>query len=136
MSLRSGSTRWTEISRIGWGAGRRWPLTWRSPAMARSGPVRTAEAPRLDRAGSRRSRFGVVDAAWRRANTWMFTPGDARRLAAVRIGLCALLAARIGRGIYRDLASQPPALFRPVSFMRLLGGMPGRGVVIGLQAAG
>ena len=55
---------------------------------------------------------------------WLFTPGDPRRLAAVRIGLGALLAARLASGPYPELATQPAALFRPISFLRLLERMP------------
>ena len=64
---------------------------------------------------------------------WLFAPGDPRRLAAVRIGLCTLLAARVAAGPYLELAAQPPALFRPVSFLRLLDRMPPPGVVVVLQ---
>jgi hypothetical protein len=101
--------------------------------------MRVAEAPGA--LGRARRRFvgarlpGIV-AAWRSADAWLFAPGSARRVAALRIGLCTLLSVRLGRGIYLDLAGQPRALYRPVSFMHLLGGMPGRGVVIALQVAG
>jgi hypothetical protein len=64
----------------------------------------------------------------------MFTPGDPRRLAVLRIGLCGLLAVRLAIGPYRELAAQPAALFRPISFLRLLDRMPPPGVVAGLQA--
>jgi hypothetical protein len=96
----------------------------------------TAELPRS--IGPRRRWSAAVGGltAWRAADAWLFAPGSARRLAAVRIGLCAVLAARLGRGIFGDLAGQPRALYRPVSFMHLLGGMPGRGVVVALQVAG
>jgi hypothetical protein len=69
----------------------------------------------------------------RRLEAWLFAPGDPRRLAAVRIGLCALLAARVAAGPYLELAAQPPALFRPISFLRLLDRMPPPGVVVVLQ---
>jgi hypothetical protein len=69
----------------------------------------------------------------RRLEAWLFAPGDPRRLAAVRIGLCGLLAARLAAGPYAELASQPAALFRPVSFLRLLDRMPPRGLVVALQ---
>jgi hypothetical protein len=98
--------------------------------------VRTAEAPEAVRDVPRRPPHSRPGGPWRAADAWLFAPGSARRLAAVRIGLCALLALRMGRGIYRDLATQPRALFRPVSFMHLLGGMPGRGVVVALQVLG
>jgi len=75
--------------------------------------------------------------AWatlRRAEAWLFAPGDPRRLAAVRIGLCALLAIRLARGAYAELATQPPALYRPISFLRLLDRMPSPETVAVLQA--
>lgn len=72
----------------------------------------------------------------RRLESWLFAPGDPRRLAAVRIGLCAMLAARLTRGIYLELAQQPPALYRPISFMKLLDRMPPRGFVLALQIIG
>ena len=65
---------------------------------------------------------------------WLFAPGDPRRLAAVRIGLCGLLAARLASGPYPELATQPPALFRPISFLRLLDRMPSPEAVAVLQA--
>ena len=70
----------------------------------------------------------------RRLEAWLFAPGDPRRLAAVRIGLCGLLAARLAIGPYAELASQPAALFRPISFLRVLERMPPRGLVLAVQA--
>ena len=70
----------------------------------------------------------------RRLEGWLFAPGDPRRLAAVRIGLCALLVVRLARGTYPELATQPPALFRPISFLRLLERMPSPETVAVLQA--
>jgi hypothetical protein len=70
----------------------------------------------------------------RRLEAWLFAPGDPRRLAAVRIGLCGLLAARLAIGPYAELASQPAALFRPISFLRVLERMPPRGLVVAVQA--
>ena len=77
---------------------------------------------------------GRVMAARRRAEGWLFAPGDPRRLAAVRIGLCGLLAARLASGPYPELATQPQALFRPISFLRLLERMPSPETVAVLQA--
>ena len=74
------------------------------------------------------------EAALRRAEGWLFAPGDPRRLAAVRIGLCGLLAVRLASGPYPELATQPAALFRPISFLRLLDRMPSPEVVAALQA--
>jgi hypothetical protein len=70
----------------------------------------------------------------RRLEAWLFAPADPRRLAVVRIGLCGLLAARLASGRYLELAEQPAALFRPISFLRLLDRMPPRGLVLALQA--
>jgi hypothetical protein len=72
----------------------------------------------------------------RRAESWLFEPGSPRRLAAVRIGLASLLAIRLSRGIYLDLAGQPPALFRPLSFMHLFASMPSRHIVLVAQLLG
>ena len=47
-----------------------------------------------------------------RVERWLFAPGDPRRLAAVRIGLCGLLAARLASGPYPVLATQPPRVAR------------------------
>jgi hypothetical protein len=69
-----------------------------------------------------------------KAERWLFAPGDPRRLAAVRVGLCALLAARLASGPYPELATQPEALFRPISFLRLLERMPSPEVVAVLQS--
>jgi hypothetical protein len=70
----------------------------------------------------------------RRLEAWLFAPGDPRRLAAVRIGLCGLLAVRLATGPYLELAAQPAALFRPISFLRLLDRMPPPGFVVTVQA--
>jgi hypothetical protein len=70
----------------------------------------------------------------RRLEAWLFAPGDPRRLAVVRIGLCGLLAVRLATGPYAELASQPAALFRPISFLRVLERMPPRGLVLAVQA--
>jgi len=69
----------------------------------------------------------------RRLERWIFRPGDPRRLAAARIGLCLLLAARLSRPMYLQLAGQPRALFRPISFMHLLPAMPVQGVALAVQ---
>jgi len=72
--------------------------------------------------------------AWAaRAEAWLFAPGDPRRLAALRIGLCGVLALRLAFGPYLDLAHQPAALFRPISFMKLLPSMPPPAFVLPVQ---
>ena len=75
------------------------------------------------------------DAKKGRLERWLFAPGDPRRLAAVRIILCLVVAARVARPLFADLAGQPEPLFRPLSFMRLLDAMPGRGLTVAIQVA-
>lgn len=67
-----------------------------------------------------------------RPDRWLFAAGSARRLAAVRIGLCGLLALRLALrpSLYLDLSQQPPALFRPLSWAKLFQHMPARGVLL------
>jgi hypothetical protein len=72
----------------------------------------------------------------RRLEGFIFAPEDARRLAALRIGLCGLLAWRLAIGDFTFVADQPGALFQPVSFMKLLPEMPGHDLADALQAAG
>lgn len=64
---------------------------------------------------------------------WMFAPADPRRLAALRIGLSLIIAWRAARPVFLELAGQPPALYRPISFMVLLPSMPGRAVTVVVQ---
>jgi hypothetical protein len=68
-----------------------------------------------------------------RTEGWLLAPGDPRRLAGLRIGLCGVLAIRLAAGPYLDLAHQPAALFRPISFMKLLPSMPPPGFVLPVQ---
>jgi hypothetical protein len=70
-----------------------------------------------------------------RFDRWLFAAEDPRRLAAMRIILCLVVAARIARPLFVDLAGQPEPLFRPRSFMHLLDAMPGPGVTIAIQLA-
>jgi len=71
----------------------------------------------------------------RRFDGWVFAPGDPRRLAALRIGLCLVVAARVARPLFVDLAGQPAALFRPRSFMHLFDAMPGRATTVAILIA-
>jgi len=72
--------------------------------------------------------------AWAgRAEGWLFAPGDPRRLAALRVGLCGVLTIRLAAGPFLDLAHQPAALFRPISFMKLLPSMPPPAFVVPVQ---
>lgn len=57
-------------------------------------------------------------------NRWLFGPGSPQRLAALRIGLFFLIAWTLLRSDYAEIASQPPALFQPLSFMQALERMP------------
>ena len=69
-----------------------------------------------------------------RLEGWVFAPADPRRLAALRVGLGSILVVRLATGPYVELAHQPAALFRPISFLRLLPAMPPPGVVVVVQA--
>jgi hypothetical protein len=96
--------------------------------VARRAPA--GEAPAATRGGGLTAR----PRAWAaRAEAWLFAPGDPRRLAALRIGLCGVLALRLAFGPYLDLAHQPAALFRPISFMKLLPSMPPPAFVLPVQ---
>ena len=70
-----------------------------------------------------------------RFDRWLFAPGDPRRLAALRIGLCLVVAGRVARPLFVDLAGQPAPLFRPRSFMHLLDAMPGSVAASTIQVA-
>jgi hypothetical protein len=67
---------------------------------------------------------------------FIFASEDARRLAALRIGLCGLLAWRLATRDFTFVANQPAELFQPVSFMKLLGEMPSGDLTVALQIAG
>ena len=76
-----------------------------------------------------------AEALLRRAEAWVFAPEDARRLAAVRIGLCGLLALRLALTDY-DTVAHEPGLFQPHFYMRLFEGMPSPAVAASLQLCG
>jgi hypothetical protein len=78
----------------------------------------------------------VTLAPLRALERFVFAAEDPRRLAAVRIGLCGLLAIRLAVGDYTFVAGQPGALYDPVSFMKLLPEMPSEGVTVAAQAIG
>ena len=69
---------------------------------------------------------------------WAFGPGDPRQLAALRIGLCSVLALRLAtrRESYLSLAGQEPELFRPRSYMTVLEQMPSRPAIAICLAVG
>jgi hypothetical protein len=67
---------------------------------------------------------------------FVFAPEDARRLAALRIGLYGLLAARLAINDYGRVADQPQALFDPISLFELLERMPSAELTSLVQAIG
>src|SRR2546429_6276314 len=85
--------------------------------------ARTGRGPGVSRVS--RDYF-KLDLGVLRPDRWLFAPGSARQLAAVRIGLCALLALRVGLrpSLYLDLSQQEASLFRPLSWGRLFAPMP------------
>lgn len=72
----------------------------------------------------------------KRAEAFLFASQSARRLAAVRIGLCTLLVVRLLIDDFDAVAGQPAALFQPLSFMKLLSAMPSHEVAVTLQVIG
>ncbi len=67
---------------------------------------------------------------------WIFAAGDAKRLAAVRIGLFSLLAWRLATNDYAAVAGQPAELFDPVSLLKLLTAMPSQELAVTVQIVG
>ena len=73
----------------------------------------------------------------RAIDRFIFAPEDARRLAAIRIGLFGLLALRLAtNGDYADVAGQPSQLFDPLSLFHLLPSMPSPELTTVAQIAG
>ncbi len=66
----------------------------------------------------------------------LFGPGTARRMLVTQVALAAVIGLRIAVGPYLALAGQPPALFRPVWFLRPLDAMPGPAAILALQVVG
>jgi hypothetical protein len=71
----------------------------------------------------------------RRVERWIFAPGDARRLAALRIGLCMLVAYRLASNDYDAVAARH-VHFLPHFYMDVFGGMPSPDVATTLQTVG
>lgn len=71
----------------------------------------------------------------RRAERWIFAPGDARRLAGARIGLCLLLAYRVASNDY-DAHAARHVHFLPHFYMDIFSRMPSPDVASSLQALG
>jgi hypothetical protein len=80
----------------------------------------------------RKARVRRVEALLRRADGWVFGAEDARRLAAVRIGICAVVAVRLAIGEY-DRARNA---FQPHFYMDVLHRMPSPEVTTILQVGG
>ena len=72
----------------------------------------------------------------RRLDDALFGPETATRMLVVWTGLAVLIGLRVALGPYWQLADQPPALFRPVPFLRVLDSMPALGVIVAIQIAG
>ena len=73
----------------------------------------------------------------RAVERFVFAAEDARRLAALRIGLFGILALRLATNDdYAAVAGQPAALFDPVSLFHLLPSMPSPGLTAAVQLAG
>jgi len=73
----------------------------------------------------------------RAIDRFVFAPEDARRLAAIRIGLFGLVAIRLAtNGDFAAVAGQPPALLDPISLFELLPSMPSPGLTAVLQVLG
>lgn len=66
-----------------------------------------------------------MTAILKRLDHWMFSAIDARQLAALRIGLSAILLVRLGKHDFLALANQPEGLYRPLSYMNAFDAMPG-----------
>jgi hypothetical protein len=78
----------------------------------------------------------VMPSPLRRFDRWLFEAGDAKRLAAIRIGLFALLAARLSRGMYVLAVQKPAADYHPVSFMHLFATPPPGWSIAFMQTVG
>jgi hypothetical protein len=71
-----------------------------------------------------------------RVDAWIFAPEDARRLVAVRIGLCSALALRLAVRDYPAVARVSAAHYRPTFYMHLFERMPSPEIAIALQLCG
>jgi hypothetical protein len=64
---------------------------------------------------------------------FVFALEDARRLAAVRVGLFGVLALRVATTDFTTVAGQPAALFDPVSLFHVLPSMPSATMATAVQ---
>ncbi len=72
----------------------------------------------------------------RRADAWIFSPEDPRRLAAIRIGLCLSVALLLTSIDFGAVAGRPTALYHPVFYMKVFDRMPSHHVAETLQILG
>jgi hypothetical protein len=70
------------------------------------------------------------------ADDALWGPETASRLVFVHVSLSVLIALRIARYPYWELADTPPALFDAVAILWWLDRMPPAGVIIGMQIVG
>lgn len=75
------------------------------------------------------------EAVLRRLDGWIFAPEDARRLAALRIGLCGVLALRLAL-VDDGSVTGPLEPFRPHFYMELFSRMPSYDAAEALRAVG
>lgn len=79
---------------------------------------------------------GALTRPLRAAERFVFAAEDARRLAALRIGLFGLLAVRLASSDAGSVAGQPQALFDPVSLFEVLPEMPSVELTAAVQVVG
>jgi hypothetical protein len=70
-----------------------------------------------------------------RVDRWIFAAEDARRLAAIRIGLCSVLVLRLATGDHRSAAARN-SHFRPHFYMDFLHRVPSAETATALQIVG
>jgi hypothetical protein len=82
------------------------------------------------------SASSVLVTPLRVVDRFIFAPEDARRLAALRIGLFGVLAVRLATTDFGSVAEQPAALFDPVSLFELMPSMPSSELTSVVQVLG
>ena len=71
-----------------------------------------------------------------RAERWLFGPEAGGRLRLVQAGFALVIVARLALGPHRQLAGQPPALFRPPLLLSWLDAIPQAEVLVLVQVVG
>jgi hypothetical protein len=71
-----------------------------------------------------------------RFDRWLFAPGPGSRVWGIRTGLTAVIAVRLLITPYRQLSTQPAALFQPPHLVRFLDQMPSAAVINTVQVIG